>query len=822
MQPRVLLCVAGVILATVLISYHYYSELAAEIDSRLNNSTLDNSVQILGSPLTIATGDRLSAAELTNYLVSAGYASKDAGHDPSALGSFEVTTDGVDVTPSPWKANATGAAVRVVIRGGRVAALVDLETRGRRPTVELQPTLLATLKEGDRSKKIELPFSQLPEVLVHAITAAEDRRFFSHSGIDWRGICRALWADLRYGEIVQGGSTITQQLIKNSFLTPERSWKRKIKEAAMALILESRLSKEEIFAYYASNVYLGHGGGFAVHGVGEAARVYFDKEPADLTLAEAAFLAGLIRAPSRYSSNRDNARAVERRNQVLDSMLEIGMISREDWQSAKAEQLTIKRRQTNDDAGTGYFVDYAQRFMDEQSRPGSPSSDLIVYTTLDRALQQAAYNSVCRNSERLDRTLTRGRRRGAAPPKVQAALVAIDPHNGDVLAMIGGRNYDESQLNRATDAWRQPGSAFKPFVYAAALNNHACTVATLLSDRPITLVSDEGRSTYRPADYGGSYSYQDVTVANAFARSLNVPAVELAQQIGPSVVADVATECGLPRPGLYPSMALGTSEVTLIDLAAGYTAFANQGIAVRPRPVKRIGEQGSISANEITSSYSRPLSPQAAYLLTHLMSSVINQGTGARVRAMGFKGDAAGKTGTSRDGWFVGYTPNLVCAVWVGFDDNRDLKLTGSESALPIWVDFMKRALEIHPGLGGRFTQPLGLITVTIDPSTGLLASEQCSRRVQELFISGTEPLAICDHSEPEDQMSTLDDEAAGERVDEDQDSPDKLIWEVCAETGLLPSSECRTKRVSLAVKDAPTEFCRPELHSRKLRLPDP
>ncbi|HEU4387092.1 MAG TPA: PBP1A family penicillin-binding protein, partial [Blastocatellia bacterium] len=756
-QPRVLCCVGFILLAAAVISYHYYRDLAAQIDSRLNNSTLDDSVQILSSPMTIATGDRISIPELTSYLISAGYTSKVGEQDRSALGSFSVTPAGVDVTPSLSKAAATTIPVRVEIKGGRVSSLVDLDTHRRTSSVALQPTLLATLKEGDRSRKIDIPFSQLPEVLIHAITAAEDRRFFTHSGIDWRGVCRALWVDLRDGEVVQGGSTITQQLIKNSFLTPERSWERKIKEAAMALILESRLSKEEIFAYYANNVYLGHSGGFAIHGVGQAARVYFEKNPGELTVAEAAFLAGLIRAPNRYSPQRDQSRALERRNQVLDSMAEVGSISRDEAQRARAEPVTIRTRQTNEEAGTGYFVDYAERFVDETSRTGSLSSDLVVYTTLDPALQRAACDSIRRNTDRLDRTLNRKRNKHAAPANVQAALVAIDPHNGDVLAMVGGRNYDESQLNRATDAWRQPGSAFKPFVYAAAFKNRACTAATLLSDRPTTFAVDEGRAEYRPADYGGGYSYRDVSVANAFARSLNVPAVELAQQVGTSVVASLAAECGLPKPNSYPSMALGTSEVTLIDLAAAYTAFANQGIAVRPRPVKRIGEPDGFVANQITTSSYRPLSPQVAYLMTHLMSSVINRGTAARVRAMGFKEEAAGKTGTSRDGWFVGYTPNLVCAVWVGYDDNRDLEMTGSESALPIWVDFMKRALEIHPGLGGRFVQPLGLTSVVIDPSTGLLASEECSGRAQELFISGTEPLEVCRHSEPSTDEPTPD-----------------------------------------------------------------
>jgi penicillin-binding protein 1B len=589
----------------------------------------------------------------------------------------------------------------------------------------------------------------------------------------------------------------------------------------MSLILESRLSKQDIFALYCNDVYLGQSGRYAIRGFAEAAEAYFDKKLNDLTLAESAFLAGLVHAPNRYSARRDPSHALARRKEVLDAMVELEGISSEEAERAQLEPLQFVKHEAKDDLGLSYFIDYTERFVEERYGWRALASQTRLNTTLDMRLQQAAYDSVVHNTERIDRlTARKGKKRSSLPP-VQAALVAIDPHSGEILAMIGGRNYDESQLNRATDAFRQPGSTFKPFIYASALSRRSCTAATLLSDRPQSFSYDGGRSQYKPTDYGGGFGNRDVTLGEALSRSLNVPTVQLAEEMGISTIANFAESCGLPKPRLYLSTALGASEVTLLDLAAGYTTFAGDGIARRPTPVKGICWPETDISEAVVSSSTQPLSPQTAFLITDMSRSVLNGGTASRARTLGFKGDAAGKTGTSRDGWFVGYTPNLLCAVWVGFDDNRDLGLKGSDSALPIWVDFMKRALEIRPELGGKFSQPGGLTSALIDPTTGLLACDKCPRSQLMLFLSGTEPMSMCTHDLPEEEtvLASEESESPADQGGDDEATGElsgEVTFEVCSETGLLPSSECRSLKERIVTwRDLPIGTCRPELHKK-------
>jgi penicillin-binding protein 1B len=649
--------------------------------------------------------------------------------------------------------------------------------------------------------------------------AAEDRRFFSHSGIDWRGIVRALKADIDQGEFAQGGSTLTQQIIKNNFLTTERSLKRKTKEAAMAIILESRLTKEQIFTIYCNDVYLGQSGTFAIKGFGQAAQVYFDKDVNDLTLSQSAFLAGLICAPNRYSVLKDQARAVERRNLVLDAMVQTDAITRDKAEAAKVEPLQIRKHETDDDDGTTYFVDYVQRFVEAKYGQARRSSQRSITTTLDPRLQHAAYSAVRLQTEKLDRALARGVRKGQERQPVQAALVALDAHTGEVLAMVGGRSYDESQLNRATDAKRQPGSAFKPFVYATALKSRSFTAASVLSDRPRTFSYDGGRTEYKPDDYHGGFTNRSVTLREALARSLNVPAVELAMSAGLANVAELAEASGLDKPRVYPSMALGASEVTPLQLAGAYTAFANGGAALRPTPIRSISNGGA--AVEPAPAFSANVfSPQVAYVMTSLMQAVVDQGTASRLRAMGLKGAIAGKTGTSSDGWFVGYTPKVVCVAWVGFDDNRDLGLKASDTALPMWADFMRRALDLRPALGGAaFDKPGGIVTLDIDPTTGCIAGPESAARRQEVFIEGTQPRdcfrEIAVDSEQSSETEGQEPADASKMMTTDVDEADgRVTLEVCVLTGLIASVDCpQTEKRTFDIDKAPRVSCRAEFH---------
>ena len=823
-QPRALL-VMGLIATTVGAStIYYYNKLAGEIDARLNNNALDNSLGIFSAPFKVSVGDRLPINDLSEYLRAAGYQQRATGIDEDFGGSYQIDGDALLVFPGNLPSSRTDLnPVRIQFdRNGRVLSLTSPATGDRMSSTVIEGELLASVRDGDRRKKIPVQFSDIPENLRDAIVAAEDRRFFSHSGIDWRGIVRALKTDLDHGEFVQGGSTLTQQIIKTNFLTRERTLGRKLKEAAMAIILESRLTKEQIFTFYCNDVYLGQSGTFAIKGFAQASQVYFDKNLSELTLAQSAFLAGLICAPNRYSAHRDQARAIERRNLVLDAMVRTEAISLEEAEAAKAEELQIKKHETEDDDGTSYFIDYVQRFIDERIGAGGLSSQHRILTTLDARLQHAAYTAVKRQVAKLDKAFARSPRKNSHPAPVQGALVALDAHTGEVLAMVGGRSYDESQLNRASDARRQPGSAFKPFVYAAALNSRSFTAATLLSDRPQTFSYDGGRSEYKPSDYHGAFTNRNVTLREALARSLNVPAVQLAMSTGLQNVAEIAERSGLDRPRVYPSMALGTSEVTPLQLAGAYTAFANEGTALRPVPVKSIDAGTSDStARRVTAASANVFSPQVAYVMTNLLQAVVDQGTASRLRAMGLKGAIAGKTGTSTDGWFVGYTPNIVCAVWVGFDDNRDLTLKASDAALPMWADFMSQAMDLRPDLGGvSFPRPGGIVTVDIDPATGCLASPESATHRLELFIAGTQPSSSC-YSEPAADVEdipetgeeiTVDDPRSREQ--EGSEDIEGISVEVCVLSGLRSSLDCpQTENRIFERGKEPEKTCRAEYH---------
>jgi penicillin-binding protein 1B len=546
------------------------------------------------------------------------------------------------------------------------------------------------------------------------------------------GLARALFRNAGDEKLAQGGSTITQQLVKNTYLTSEKTFRRKYAEAMLAIALERRLSKEDIFALYCNEIYLGQRGAVAVRGMKEAADIYFGKQLKDLSLAEAAMLAGMIQGPGRYSPVRHAELAKERRNIVLASMYRDGWINSDQVTSTASQPITISANGDPENSLAPYFVDYVNR-MSEAEFDSSGETQRI-YTTIDLELQQAAEQALRNQLDRLDPVYK------SDGQKPQAALVAIDPHNGNILAMVGGRGYAESQLNRATDAKRQPGSTFKPFVYATALEDGMSPVQTFL-DAPREFTYDRNK-IYRPANYGGGYTMGEVTLRTGLVKSLNVVTVDVALQTGLARIANLATRFGLPKPERYPALALGTEEVTPLQLASAYSVFVNGGRRVEPRAIASVGEAPGEHAllNE-----TEVVNPTTAYMITNMLSAVIDHGTARKARGA-IKGSAvAGKTGTSRDGWFVGYTPNLVCAVWIGFDDNQQLGLTGAEAALPAWVDFMNAALGVRPDLGGQhFECPEGIKFVEIDSSTGLLSTLSCPLRELIAVTDRTAPNMEC------------------------------------------------------------------------------
>jgi len=723
--------ITATVIALALISLaiffiHSYRTYAKLVDDRLDHGYLMSRAGIYAAPRTLRPGQKYSPEHLAEVLRRAGYIESEAASEVWN-GSFSVKASAIDIRPN---ANAEVISLLHVsfTSDGRIYGLTGDDVALDSFTLAPESlTSSATTKDGAHD---HLSFRDIPPVLVHAITSIEDRRFFDHHGLDIFGVARALIRNAGDERMAQGGSTITQQLIKNTYLTPERTLRRKFAEAMLAFTIERRVSKEDIFALYCNEIYLGQRGPLAVRGVDQAARVYFGKELKDLTLGEAATIAGMIQSPTRYSPVRQNDGARARRNTVLGTMVRDGFINLGQASAAASEPLAIADFDPARESVAPYFIDYVNRTVERGT--GVPPVDHAgdahaTVTTLDLDLQRLAADAITHQLDRLDKIYAP---RGQTP---QVALVALDPKTGNVLAMIGGRDYATSQLNRATDAERQPGSVFKPFVYAAALES-GMSPLRMFKDAPQEFTYARTQK-YRPSNYGGGFSMRDLPMRDGLIKSLNVVTVDVAMQTGLARVANTALKFGLPRPTPYPALALGTTEATPLQIASAYASFANGGRKVQPGMTA--ADDGSI--NE------RVIEPTTAYVITDMLEGVIDHGTARAARGLIPGTAVAGKTGTSRDGWFVGYTPNLVCAVWIGFDDNRQLGLTGAEAALPAWVEFMKSAIDLRPELGGKsFAQPEGITVAEIDPETDELATGKCPMHERVAMLTTQAPLSEC------------------------------------------------------------------------------
>ncbi len=730
-QPLSRKVVTGCKLATIFLgvlfilagvrTYSDYQTFAQLIDQQIAAGYLKSHAGLYAAPRIIERGARIKKDQLIDALLRAGYAREKASNVWN--GSFQTGDNSIRIFPR--KESDSHEWIQVNFDNQDRIASLSANDHSNLPSYALEPELLTEDAANKTGQQETLTFQEIPRVMVQAILAIEDRRFFQHYGLDSRGIARAVFNQFtsRSTRYSQGGSTITQQLVKNTYLTPEKTLRRKYNEALLALALENRLSKQDIFALYCNEVYLGQRAGVGVRGVAQAARVYFGKALKDISLEEAATIAGMIQSPARYSPERNSETTKARRDIVIEAMREEGMIDESEKQTACALPVNIAPFEGSSNELAPYYVDAVNRAMDAAQVNLDPSDEqsIRVQTTIDPDLQTAAENALRHQLEIVGKSAKKG--------MPQGAIVALDPHTGQVLAMVGGRSYEESQLNRATDAKRQPGSVFKPFVYAAAMEHGISPLATF-RDAPQTF--QNGYATYSPANYGGRYTMHEVLMRDGLVRSLNVVTVDIAIHTGLTTIANFAEECGLPRPAPYPALALGTTEVTPLQIAGAYAAFANGGDAVVPTVLRRVSDNNSgeivVDTRPKTNQVIRPTT---AYMITDILSDVIKRGTAQRAKGI-FKNVAiAGKTGTSRDGWFVGYTPNLVCAVWIGFDDNAQLGLTGAEAALPAWIDFMKEALAIRPSLGGQnFTRPSGITAVKVDPETGWLAGPHCPSAV--------------------------------------------------------------------------------------------
>jgi penicillin-binding protein 1B len=742
------------VLATLIVGFlvYYWTVFSGRIDNLLKGEVFTRSAGIYAAPKQLRIGQTLTQENLIEFLKRSGYVEKSQQAD-QARGRYSIGAGSIDVEPSD---NTTVDGQRQFQRvrvqfsknGKSISSLSELEANTRLDKAWLEPELITSVTGRERAKRKIIGFNDLPPHLIKAITVTEDRSFFEHYGVNLRGILRALIrrydSDPNSPIARQGGSSITQQLVKNLLLSPEKTLRRKVAEAYMSVILETRLSKQQIFSLYCNQVYLGQQSGFSINGFGEAADAYFNKDVTNLTLPESAFLAGLIRSPNRYNPYRDPATATARRNQVLDNMAETGAITGDEASQAKQAPLQVASTKGRIDVSDApYFADYVQNQLGDIIAGPGAAEHLRIYTTIDLDLQRAAYAAVSKQLAALDKIEARR----FAPGTLQAALVAMNAKTGEIVAMVGGRDYGKSQLNRVSDALRQPGSAFKPFVYATALNTaydpvpRVITPATTYMDEPKTFSFDN--QEYSPGNFGDSYSHAPVTLRDALVHSLNVVTVDVAMEVTIGRVMALAAKAGLPKPArAYPAMALGTSEATPLQVASAYTAFATLGTRTTPVAINRITTGNGVTIAAPTPQRNEVFHPDVAYVMTSFMKDVINRGTAAQVRARGFKANAAGKTGTSRDGWFAGYTPSLVCVVWVGFDDGSQLGLTGANSALPIWTDFMGTALAQHPEWQGDWQMPAGIEQVAINPKTGGPAAPDDLDKRMELFINGTSPQA--------------------------------------------------------------------------------
>lgn len=723
-----------------LLLANFWVDYSERIDRLLGGGEVfTRSAGVYSAPKTLKTSENITPDDLIKYLKSAGYVEKNQQADESRS-RFQLNGDTLDIEPG---ANADidnqklfkPLLVKFDKNLKTVAGITDSAAKQTVKQTLLEPKILSSITAERDGRRKAVAFRDIPPELVKAIVATEDRSFFEHHGVNFRGIARALWhryeGDDNSPLSRQGGSSITQQLVKNLLLSSEQTLTRKAQEAYMSLILETRLSKEEIFTLYANQIYLGQQAGVGIYGVGEAANAYFGKDVSALSLSESAFIAGIIRSPNRYNPYKNLEKVTERRNQVLQSMLEASAISQAQFDEAKAMPLNLQPTKNREELGDlAYFSQYAEEELPKIISDPEALQHLRVYTTIDPDLQNAASNALTKRLDKLEKRFPK-------KPKgnLQAALVAIRPKTGEIVAMVGGRDFLQNQFNRATDAQRQPGSVFKPFVYATAINSvyetasQVYTTASIFKDEKKTF-NIGGGQTYSPNNYGDVFSNKEMTLRDALVKSKNAITVELGMNLNIGKVMNLAARAGMPKvEKAYPSMALGTAEATPLQVATAYTIFANLGDKVSPNPISRVTDGDGRTVTAPAAERQKILQPDVAYIMDDMMKDVINRGTAVDAQAWGFKNIAgkqayAGKTGTSRDGWFAGFTPDLICVVYVGFDDGDDLNMKGADSALPIWADFMREALSAHPDWNGDWQMPANVRKAEIDTRDGALIRE--------------------------------------------------------------------------------------------------
>lgn len=734
----VLMLVLGAAILTVL---------ACWVDSRVVHRLIeqrDTSIAAVYTDiLTITARTPLSPQQLREELLVRGYS--EVARTPQEAGEFNITSGAISGISRHFT-SASGAIYEQ-------QKFTFPFSSGGETSITLEPRMLAPLMSGEQRAHRFKTLKEIPTTLQNAVVAIEDERFFSHHGVDIQGIARAIFINLRAMSLVQGGSTLTQQLAKNTLFSRKRALSRKILEALAAISIEQRLSKERILELYLNEVYLGQEGSVAIHGAGAASMTFFGKPIEELSLAEAALIAGIIQAPSAYAPRKHLPRALERQRAVLGKMEELGYISAKQRADAEKEKIQIVQ-QKNFERRAPYFIDSLRAQLGETVDLESSSiSGLKVYTGVHYALQECAEKAVSAGTRQLERNfpnLSRGKH------TLEIALLALDPASGFVRAWVGGKSYAKNQFDHVSLGLRQAGSTVKPFLYLTALDsslNHYKTAkpTSILSDEPLSIKVVSQRA-WEPENFDKRFR-GDVSLRYALENSLNLPAVYVSQKVGIEAVAHAFDLFRLSsHTAAVPSIALGSVDTTLQRITAAYGALANGGRYVAPRLYASANDSQDRIVAQTTFEEQTVASEDAVFVLTHMLRGVIERGTGHSVRTLGFTRPAAGKTGTSdesRDAWFVGFTPSLAAGVWLGFDDNRKFGLTGGKAAVPIWTQFMRCAEDWIEDLD--FVPPPGVEMRSIDTATGKVASPDCPSEsvIDEAFVAGTEPRVYCpEHSD--------------------------------------------------------------------------
>ncbi|MFZ2633394.1 MAG: PBP1A family penicillin-binding protein [Desulfosalsimonadaceae bacterium] len=729
----------GIVASVFIAIYTFY--LFIGIEDRFASRRWSIPSTVYSDITLLYPGERINKPLFLDKLSRLDYRSVD--HTPKAKGEMQLEENRVTLFLNDMKTpqqHREGFPVTILYDNKSIRNISRMDTKENLPLLELEPENIMFFFGPQREKRQLVSIHDVPQHLVHAVLAAEDNRFFTHHGVDPRGLLRAVWVNLRHGGFLQGGSTLTQQLAKNYFLTPERTLTRKFKELLIALLLEARFEKEEIIEIYLNEIYFGQKGSVSINGVGEAASFYFGKPVNELTPPESSTLAGLIKGPNRYSPYVDKERCRIRRNGVLKAMYDNKWISAAELRKYQAQPVKTSGFRVSGKKAP-YFVDYLSDQLTTLYSAGDLSSlGLSIYTTLDTQVQIAAEEALENGLTALENANPKLRRKDPAR-KLQGAVVVMQPKTGHILAMVGGRNYTESQFNRAAKAKRQPGSLFKPFVALAALDKF--TPMTRLSNAPKTYRYDN--KNWQPQNFEPVREL-DVSLRTAMQHSYNRAMVDLAMRTGLDHILDVIHPFGFTTPlQPYPSLALGPFEMIPLEIARAYCAFAADGVLPYPLSLKETMDEEGKLLEQHHMNIERAISPEKAFLVTDLLRSVVEGGTAKSLRSRGIWFPVAAKTGTTndfRDAWFVGYTPDILALIWVGFDNGDPIYASGGSAALPVWADLIR---SIPQYVSERwFMVPPGVAQKEICRGSGMLARPECPDTIKEYFLTENAPRKEC------------------------------------------------------------------------------